>query len=47
MLHCSPATARLVQQQLRVPQQRVKPHPLNTPFEVEGVRVTFLDANHW
>ncbi|GAB4823565.1 hypothetical protein N2152v2_010611 [Parachlorella kessleri] len=46
MLHCSPPTARLVQQQLRVPQQRIKAHPLNTPFDVEGVRVTFLDANH-
>ncbi len=45
-LHCSPPTARLVQQQLRVLGQRIRPHPLNQPFEVEGVRVTFIDANH-
>lgn len=35
-----------MQQQLRVPAQRLQAHPLDTPFELEGVRITFLDANH-
>lgn len=45
-LHCSPSTAKLAQQQLRVPSSRIVPHPLNSPFVVDDVRVTFLDANH-
>ena len=39
LLHCSPPTARLAQQQLRVAPARIRPHPLNAPFEVEGIKV--------
>lgn len=45
-LYCSPPTARLVVQQLRVKQSCIREVPLQSPILVEGVRVTFLDANH-
>ncbi|KAI7837835.1 hypothetical protein COHA_008323 [Chlorella ohadii] len=45
-LYCSPPTALLVQQQLRVKPGCIRTVQLNSPILVEGVRVTFLDANH-
>lgn len=45
-LYCSPPTALLIQQQLRVKPACIRSVPLNSPITVEGVRVTFLDANH-
>eukprot|EP00887_Chlorella_sp_A99_P008123 scaffold12.g8123.t1 len=46
LIYCTPITAALVRQQLKVPADRLRPHALNAPFTVDGVRVTFLDANH-
>eukprot|EP00873_Tetraselmis_striata_P015488 jgi/Tetstr1/435752/TSEL_024647.t1 len=45
-IYCTPITAALVAQELRVRPQRVfRVHP-GQPITVDGVRVTFLDANH-
>ncbi|KAK9812991.1 hypothetical protein WJX72_006870 [[Myrmecia] bisecta] len=46
LVFCTPITARLVQQRLKTPADRIRIVPLNTPLMVEGVRVTFLEANH-
>ncbi|KAI3661034.1 hypothetical protein MP638_004069 [Amoeboaphelidium occidentale] len=45
-IYCSKITANLVIQQLRVDKNLVKPIPLNERTLVEGVYVTFYDANH-
>lgn len=46
LIHCSPTTARLLVAMHGLPPDRVRPHALRTPFAVEGVTVTFVDANH-
>ena len=45
-VHCTPSTARLAAQQLGVHASRLVPHPLDEPFELDGTRITFVDANH-
>ena len=40
------ASARLVRQQLRVAPERICTVPMYQPIMVEGVRITFVDANH-
>ncbi|KAK2078104.1 hypothetical protein QBZ16_003972 [Prototheca wickerhamii] len=37
---------KLVAQQLGVHASRLVPHPLDEPFELDGTRITFVDANH-
>jgi Cft2 family RNA processing exonuclease len=46
VIYCTPITAALVAQELRVRPSRIFRVPLNQPMTVEGVRVTFLNANH-
>uniref|UniRef100_A0A1D1ZYG4 SAM domain-containing protein n=1 Tax=Auxenochlorella protothecoides TaxID=3075 RepID=A0A1D1ZYG4_AUXPR len=46
IIHCTPTTGALVAQQLRLPPARLRTQPLDEPFDLEGTRVTFLDANH-
>lgn len=43
---CTPATGALAQSRLGVRPNHLRIIPYNTPTLVEGVRVTFLDANH-
>ncbi|KAL3148139.1 hypothetical protein ABBQ38_014420 [Trebouxia sp. C0009 RCD-2024] len=45
-IYCSPITARLVHQRLKVPMGRLQVVPLHSPVEVAGVTVTFVDAHH-
>ena len=45
-LYCNEVTARLVRQQLRVAPERICTVPMCQPITVEGVRITFVDANH-
>ena len=45
-IYCSQITAKLVVEVLHVPPSRLKPMPLGQKFEVEGVTVTFVEANH-
>nr|KAJ3422108.1 DNA break repair nuclease [Polyrhizophydium stewartii] len=44
-LWCSAVTANLVAQQIGVDRSFLHVLPLDTPTEIEGVRVTFIDAN--
>ncbi|KAG0630723.1 hypothetical protein M758_1G199900 [Ceratodon purpureus] len=43
---CSSITARLVNLRIGVPLDRIQVLPLNETVLVDGVRVTFIDANH-
>ncbi|KAG2491739.1 hypothetical protein HYH03_009902 [Edaphochlamys debaryana] len=45
LLAC-PVTARLVAEKIKVPAAKLRVIPLDTPTEVEGVRLTLVDANH-
>eukprot|EP00803_Ostreobium_quekettii_P007090 evm.model.scf_2760.1 EVM.evm.TU.scf_2760.1 scf_2760:1068-7777(+) len=45
-IYCTPTTARLAHAQLRVPWPRLVEVELKHPRVIEGVRVTFFDANH-
>ena len=45
-IYCSPITARLVQQRLKVPARFLHVVALHSPFQVAGVTVTFVDAHH-
>eukprot|EP00795_Rhopilema_esculentum_P012538 gene12538-3233_t len=45
-LYCSKITASLVCTQLKVDPQHVHTLPVNEEIEIEGVKVTLLDANH-
>lgn len=45
-IYCTPITAALVRQELRVASSHIREVPLGSPVDVEGVRVTFLEANH-
>ncbi|KAI8800793.1 DNA repair metallo-beta-lactamase-domain-containing protein [Cladochytrium replicatum] len=45
-IYCSAITGSLVIQQLRVKPEYVVRLPMNVPTEVQGVRVTLVDANH-
>jgi hypothetical protein len=45
-VYCTQITASLVNARLRLPLSRMHVVALNTPIMVEGVRVTFVDANH-
>ncbi|GLE01716.1 hypothetical protein PINS_up010550 [Pythium insidiosum] len=46
VIYCNQVTAALVVQELRIDSKYVHPVPMNTPVDVHGVQVTFLDANH-
>jgi len=46
LIYCTPVTARLVHQELKVAWERLRPVALNTPTCIRGVRVTFLEAHH-
>ena len=46
LIFCSEITARLLVAAHGISERRVRAQRLNAPFEVEGVRVTFVDANH-
>ncbi|CAL5219226.1 g1019 [Coccomyxa viridis] len=45
-IYCTHITARLAHNKLKVPWERFKTVQLRAPLLVEGVTVTFLDANH-
>ncbi|KAI8819669.1 uncharacterized protein EV422DRAFT_620962 [Fimicolochytrium jonesii] len=45
-IYCSEVTGNLVIQQLRVDEQYIIRLPMETPFDVLGVTVTLIDANH-
>lgn len=45
-IYCTPATARLVQHQLRVDPEYLCEVEIGTPTKLHGVDVLFLDANH-
>jgi DNA cross-link repair 1A protein len=45
-IFCTPVTAKLVIARLGVPPHRIKARGLEEPFVVDGVTVTFIDANH-
>lgn len=45
-IYCSPITATLAIQQLRVPEKYIVRVELDAPFQLEGITVTFIDANH-
>ncbi|DBA87437.1 TPA: hypothetical protein ACH3X1_004479 [Trebouxia sp. C0004] len=46
VIYCSPITARLVHQRLKVPMGRLHILPLHSPIQVAGITVTFVDAHH-
>jgi len=46
IIYCSPITARLVVQQLGVDPNYVVSLDLNVTYDINGVRVSFIDANH-
>ncbi|KAJ0401021.1 hypothetical protein P43SY_009901 [Pythium insidiosum] len=46
VIYCNQVTAALVVQELRIDSKYVHPVPMNTPIDVHGVQVTFMDANH-
>ncbi|BDA41683.1 DNA cross-link repair 1A protein at C-terminar half [Coccomyxa sp. Obi] len=46
VIYCTLITAKLVHLCLKVPWERLRVVQLNAPVMVEGVRVTFVDANH-
>ncbi|KAJ0404500.1 hypothetical protein ATCC90586_007757 [Pythium insidiosum] len=46
VIYCNQVTAALVVQELRIDSKYVHPVPMNTPVDVHGVQVTFMDANH-
>ncbi|EIE25374.1 DRMBL-domain-containing protein [Coccomyxa subellipsoidea C-169] len=46
VIYCTLITAKLVHQRLKVPWERLRVVQLNAAQLVEGVRVTFVDANH-
>jgi DNA cross-link repair 1A protein len=45
-VYCSPTTAQLVRLQLRVGEEFIETIPIGQPVDLQGVRVTFWDANH-
>ncbi|EGC32714.1 hypothetical protein DICPUDRAFT_37896, partial [Dictyostelium purpureum] len=45
-IYCTEETGRLVSHKLGVDKKYIKGISFNKTFEVEGVKVTFLDANH-
>jgi len=45
-IFCSRITARLVAQELGVEPSLITSLDLDTPYDIEGVKVTFLEANH-
>ncbi|EGF79482.1 hypothetical protein BATDEDRAFT_1998, partial [Batrachochytrium dendrobatidis JAM81] len=45
-IYCSHITANLVAQQLGVDRSMLHTIPLNTRTEIQGIQVTFIDANH-
>ncbi|KAK9863457.1 hypothetical protein WJX84_005818 [Apatococcus fuscideae] len=46
LVHCTTITARLVHLRLKLPLDRLVVYELNSPAVVDGIRVTFLEANH-
>ncbi len=46
VIYCSPITARLVTLRIGVPADRLQIIPLNETVIIDGVQVTFIDANH-
>lgn len=45
-IFCSSITARLVKLRIGVPSDRIQALPLNETVLIDGIRVTFIDANH-
>lgn len=45
-IYCSPITAALVTMQIGVPTMYLEVVHLNRQVTIDGIRVTFLDANH-
>lgn len=45
-IYCSESTANLVELKLQVDRQWLRPLKLNTTYDINGVDVTLLDANH-
>lgn len=45
-IFCSSITARLISLRIGVPLDRIQALPLNETVLIDGVRVTFIDANH-
>lgn len=45
-IFCSIITARLVNLRIGIPSDRIQALPLNETVLIDGVRVTFIDANH-
>ncbi|KAI5076808.1 hypothetical protein GOP47_0008873 [Adiantum capillus-veneris] len=45
-VYCSPITAQLVNTRIGVPWERLKSLPLDQTTEIDGVKVTLIDANH-
>lgn len=45
-IHCTRTTASLCKMKLGISEEKLQVVELNQPFVVEGVQVTFLDANH-
>jgi hypothetical protein len=46
VIYCNEVTAALTIQELGVDAKFVHAVPMNTPVEIRGVQVTFMDANH-
>ncbi|KAK3260867.1 hypothetical protein CYMTET_30199, partial [Cymbomonas tetramitiformis] len=46
VVYCSSITARLVRLKFKVPEHRIRVLRVMTPYMIEGVKVTCLDANH-
>lgn len=46
VVYCSPITATLLTKDMGMPAERVIPLSVNTPFVIDGVSVTLMDANH-
>ena len=46
LIYCTPATAALAAQELKLPPRLLREVALGSSTVVEGCRVTFLDANH-
>jgi DNA cross-link repair 1A protein len=45
-IYCTPITAALVRQQLRVPHSIIQEVSIGSPIVVNGVKVTVVEANH-
>ncbi|KAI9592460.1 beta-lactamase-like protein [Syncephalis fuscata] len=45
-IYCTPVTANLLEERLKIPRKQIYPLSLNTAITIDGVNITLMDANH-